>query len=60
MILRKVFKNWDECKTTADELKSIINENFSNTKLYKGFVDSILGFDSSFIQPPDEVVMEFE
>jgi hypothetical protein len=60
MTLRKTFKNWEKCNKTASELKEKIEENFSNTKLYKGFVDSILGFDSSFIQPPDEVVMEFE
>tara|TARA_R110001599_G_scaffold60542_2_gene168203 strand:+ start:3618 stop:4853 length:1236 start_codon:yes stop_codon:yes gene_type:complete len=60
MTLRKTFKNWEKCNKTASELKEKIEENFSNTKLYKGFVDSILGFDSSLIQPPDEVVMEFE
>jgi hypothetical protein len=51
---------WDNCNKTATKLKEKIEENFSDTKLHKGFVDSILGFDSSIIQPPDEVVMEFE
>jgi glycosyltransferase involved in cell wall biosynthesis len=60
MTLRKTFKNWDNCNKTATKLKEKIEENFSDTKLHKGFVDSILGFDSSIIQPPDEVVMEFE
>jgi hypothetical protein len=60
MTLRKTFKNWEKCNKTASELKEKIEENFSNTKLYKGFVDSILGFDSSLIQVPDEVIMEFE
>ena len=60
MTLRKTFKNWEKCNKTASELKEKIEENFSNTKLYKGFVDSILGFDSSLIQPSDEVVLEFE
>jgi glycosyltransferase involved in cell wall biosynthesis len=43
MTLRKVFKNWDKCKITADELKTIINEKFSDEKLFEGFVKSVYG-----------------
>tara|TARA_R110000824_G_scaffold9947_1_gene44256 strand:+ start:1325 stop:2563 length:1239 start_codon:yes stop_codon:yes gene_type:complete len=61
MALRKTRKNWDSCKKTATELQGIIQEKFNEEALYKGFVDAILGFDSSLIEPnKDEVVLEFD
>lgn len=60
MVLRKTFNNPDTAKKTAKELQSLVNEKFSNEKLYKLFVDSVLGFDSSIIEPVEDVVMEFE
>ena len=39
-------------------LNRFCHEN--DQKLYKGFVDSVLGFDSSILEPQEEVVMEFE
>jgi len=41
MTLRKTFKEWDNAKETAVELQSLINENFNEEKLYKGFCDAI-------------------
>ena len=61
MTLRRVRKNWDECKKLAEELKVIIDDKFSEDTLYKGFVDSVLGFDSSMITPSQESnVLEFD
>jgi len=61
MTLRKVFKNWDEKKKTAIELQEINANKFNDEKLYKNFVDKIIGFDSSLISSEkEEVVMEFE
>ena len=61
MILRKTLKNWPKIKDRAEALSSIINDKFNEQTLFKGFVDSVLGFDSSIIdQETEEVVMEFE
>jgi len=62
MTLRKTYKNWETAKETAQELKTINDEKFSDETLYKLFIDSALGFDSSTINVPEqeEVVLEFE
>ena len=62
MSLRKVYKNWKKAKTTANKLKKINEEKFSNERLYKIFVDSIIGFDSSLVgvSEENEAVVEFE
>jgi len=60
MALRKSIKKADSMKDRAQKLKSIIEENFNNEKLYKGFVDEILGFDSSSIVQEEEEVLEFD
>ena len=59
---RKTYKNWETTKETAQELKAINDEKFSDETLYKLFIDSVLGFDSSTINVPEqeEVVLEFE
>ena len=41
MALRKAYKNYDNLKKSALELKDIINDKFSNEKLYDVFCDSI-------------------
>lgn len=61
MTLRKTLKNINECRETAKELQEIVNEQFSDEKLHKLFVDEVLGFDSSILTTDDEeIVMEFE
>tara|TARA_R100001443_G_scaffold77112_1_gene84391 strand:- start:117 stop:995 length:879 start_codon:yes stop_codon:yes gene_type:complete len=61
MKLRSIFKNYDSVKETATELQALINTKFSEKDIYKQFVDSIVGFDSSMIEPEeDTMVMEFE
>ena len=61
MTLRKTLKNWPKIKERAEVLSTIINEKFNEEKLFKGFVDGVLGFDSSIIdQKTEEVVLEFE
>lgn len=42
MKLRDMYKNYEDCKTKAVKLKDIIDEKFSNERLYKIFVDAIL------------------
>ena len=41
MALRKIYKHWDDAKETATELQGLLEENFSEEKLYKGFCASI-------------------
>jgi len=60
--LGNVIENLDSLNERAQKLKSIIEEKFEDKKLHKLFVDNILGFDSSIIEPEEEetFVMEFE
>ena len=60
MALRRAFKKHDKLKEKALELKDIVNAKFSDEVLHKGFVDSILGFDSSIIETEEEELVEFE
>ena len=60
MALRMMYKKYDEFKTQAETLKSDIDANFNDKVLYKLFVDSILGFDSSMLEPEESLVLEFE
>ena len=61
MGLRRVRNKWDACKERATKLQGIITEKFDETSLHKGFVDAILGFDSSLVgQPDDQLVLEFD
>ena len=60
MTLRKVFKNLDKAKKQAKELQELVLDKFSDEKLYKLFVDEVLGFDSSVLETEEEEVMEFE
>ena len=60
MTLRKTLKNIDKCRETSKELQKIVNERFGDEPLHKTFVDAVLGFDSSMLEPEEETVMEFE
>jgi hypothetical protein len=63
MALRKVRNNWESCKERALELQPLVQEKFNEDNLHKGFVDALLGFDSSLIEPlsdSEEVVLEFD
>ena len=63
MTLRKTHKTWHKAKETAEKLKLIVNDKFSDENLYKLFVDSVLGFDSGLIPIVEEQepeVMEFD
>ena len=61
MTLRKTHKTWHKAKETAEKLKTIVNDKFSNENLYKLFVDSVLGFDSSILEAhEEESVVEFD
>ena len=60
MALRKAFKNYNKMKVKAEELKKIVTEKFSDERLFKIFVDKVLGFDSSVLEEQEDVVLEFE
>ena len=60
MALRKAFKKHESMQKQANELKGIIEDKFSNEKLYKIFIDEILGFDSSIVEEQEDIVVEFE
>ena len=60
MALRQMFKKHDEFLKQAEELQDYVDTNFRDEVLFKGFVDSILGFDSSILEIQEEVVLEFE
>jgi glycosyltransferase involved in cell wall biosynthesis len=60
--LRNIVENPGTVKQRALRLKQINDEKFSDEVLYKLFIDSILGFDSDFLEADsdDDVVLEFE
>jgi glycosyltransferase involved in cell wall biosynthesis len=63
MTLRKTHKAWHKAKEAAEKLKRINDERFSDSNLYKLFVDSVLGFDSDLItiaEAQEPEVMEFD
>ena len=60
MALRMMYKKYDQFKNQAETSKSDIDANFNDKVLYKLFVDSILGFDSSMLEPEESLVLEFE
>ena len=41
MCLRKTKKNWEKVKETASQLKSIIEEKFSDEVLYEKFINAL-------------------
>ena len=41
MTLRKTHKTWHKAKETAEKLKAVLNEKFSNDALYERFCDAI-------------------
>ena len=50
MALRKAVKNSDKMKVQAEELKTIIEDKFSDEKLFQGFCDNIYKPDPEFIE----------
>ena len=60
MALRQMFKKYDSFVKQSVELQGLVNQDFSDEVLFKGFVNNILGFDSSLVERQEEVVMEFE
>ena len=59
MALRMMYKKHEDFLSKSKKLQEIINTKFCDEVLYKLFVDSILGFDSSLMEN-EEVVLEFE
>lgn len=62
MSLRRVLKNKEEARRLAQLAKENIEESFSDDRLHKIFVDSVLGFDSALLEATEEeeTVLEFE
>ena len=50
MTLRKTFNNWAKCKATATELAALINEKFTEEKLFTGFCDAIYKPEPEFVE----------
>ena len=59
MTLRKTFNNWAKCKEQATELAALINEKFTEEKLFAGFCEAVYG-DSLDIISDDELDRLFE
>ena len=55
MTLRRTLKNLDKCQATADELKSIIAERFSDENLYDDFCSAI--YESNIVELDDEIIL---
>jgi len=60
MSLRFALKNMDKLREQSRELQVLVIDKFSDEKLHKLFVDSVLGFDSSILEQHEETVLEFE
>lgn len=60
MALRQMHKNYSDFLPQSLELQEHVNTKFADEVLFKGFVDNILGFDSSILEEREEVVLEFE
>jgi glycosyltransferase involved in cell wall biosynthesis len=45
MALRKAFKGYDKMKERAEELKTLVNDKFSDEKLHKLFCDKVIEAD---------------
>jgi len=60
MVLRKTRKKWKKAKDTAMELQGLLNEEFSQEKLYSGFVRAISGEAAATYQVLDEEVELYE
>ena len=58
-VLKSWIKSYCLMENYIEELKVLVGNKFSDENLYKLFVDSVLGFDSSIIEPVEDVVMEF-
>jgi len=43
MALRKAFKSQDKMKAKAEELKGLVNDKFSDEKLFQGFITAVNG-----------------
>ncbi len=53
MTLRRTFKKWDEAKKTADKLNPLIQEKFSDEKLYELFCNFF--YSSEELELADEI-----
>lgn len=60
MSLRSVYKNWDSAKNLAEQLKINISENFSDEKLFEGFVKAVIGEQDLVDEEDFDVGIEFE
>ena len=60
MALRKAFKNYDDMKKTALELKTLVGTKFSDEVLFKGFCENFIDkFDDSEWWKQTEEVVEY-
>ncbi len=57
MSLRKVYKNWDAAKERATKLQPLVEEKFSEEKLFQGFCDQF--YSSEELELADEISQMF-
>tara|TARA_R100000808_G_C2149043_1_gene157356 strand:- start:2042 stop:3286 length:1245 start_codon:yes stop_codon:yes gene_type:complete len=63
MSLRKMKKQWDGAKKTAEELKTILEEKFSDEKLYAGFVEHFKEYcddSDDWLNEIEDIIKEYE
>ena len=62
MTLRKTLKNWSKIKDRANELSTIINDKFSEEKLFAGFCEhSIDKVDNSnWLSEIEDIIKEYK
>jgi hypothetical protein len=63
MTLRKTYKTWHKAKETAEKLKILVNEKFSNEQLYANFVkcfDNYVQTDLEWFDGIEDIIKEYE
>ena len=63
MTLRKTYKTWHKEKETAEKLKVLVNEKFSNEQLYANFVkcfDNYIQTDLEWFDGIEDIIKEYE
>ncbi|MDA7494529.1 hypothetical protein N8467_00525 [bacterium] len=62
MTLRKTLKNLDKAKETAKELQGLVNDKFSNERLYNNFIKCIDEYEDpdAWLNDIEDIIKEYE
>jgi glycosyltransferase involved in cell wall biosynthesis len=55
MTLRRTLKDIEQCQTTASELQAIVEDKFSDERLYDEFCNAI--YESNIVELDDEIIL---